>query len=337
LGSGYCLECMIRSFVFSEGKLAAQDLDLDALKLVRFDKGLIIWVDLDHPTDEETQQVLGDLFQFHPLAIEDCVTVSSLPKLEDYEDYSFMVMHAVDFNKKDKFTTTELDLFLGKDFLVTYHTQDLRSIHSAMARCGSKQGGHIARGPDRLAHTLLDMMADNYQPLISELGKELDEIEDLLLGQEQSAVSSKKTMQRMLEFRKDLSHLRQIVRPQREIVHRLSRGENKLIRQVMIPYFRDLHDTFNQIEQMASSYNEQLLVSFDVYINKTAYQTNEGIKVLTALTAITLPPVLVGSWYGMNFEGMPELRSAHSYWVAMAVTFVGMFLVWVWLKRKRWF
>ncbi len=328
---------MIHSFVFSEGKLAAQDLDLDALKLVRYDKGLIIWVDLDHPTDEETRQVLGDLFQFHPLAIEDCVAVSSLPKLEDYDDYSFMVMHAVDFNKQDKFTTTELDLFLGKDFLVTYHTEDLRSIRSAMARCSNKQGAQIARGPDRLAHTLLDLMVDNYQPMISELGKELDEIEDLLLGDDQGGLSSKETMQRMLEYRKDLSHLRQIVRPQRETVHRLSRGENKLIRQVMIPYFRDLHDNFNQIEQMSSSYNEQLLVSFDVYINKTANQTNEGIKILTAMTAITLPPVLVGSWYGMNFDNMPELQNPYAYWIAMAVTIGGMVLMWFWLKRRRWF
>lgn len=328
---------MIHSYVFSDGKLAAQDLDLDALRLVRFDKGLIIWVDLDHPTEEETKQVLGDLFQFHPLAIEDCVAVSSLPKLEDYDDYSFMVMHAVDFSKTDKFTTTELDLFLGKDFLVTYHTQDLRSIHAAMGRCHNRQGAQIARGPDRLAHTLLDVMVDNYHPMIAELGKELDEIEDMLLGEENNGLSSKEMMQQMLEYRKDLSRLRQIVRPQREIVHRLSRGENKLIRQVMIPYFRDLHDNFNQIEQMASSYNEQLLVSFDVYLNKTGLQTNEGIKILTALTAITLPPVLVGSWYGMNFTHMPELAGVNSYWIATAITVSGMVGMWLWLKNRKWF
>jgi magnesium transporter len=105
----------------------------------------------------------------------------------------------------------------------------------------------------------------------------------------------------------------------------------------MIPYFRDLHDNFNQIEQMASSYNEQLLVSFDVYINKTAYQTNEGIKILTAMTAITLPPVLVGSWYGMNFTNMPELQNPHAYWIAMGLTVMGMVVMWVWLKNRRWF
>ena len=103
---------MIRSFIFSEGKLVGQDLELEALRLVRADKGLILWVDLDNPTDPEIKAILEGVFQFHPLAIEDCVTPSSLPKIEDYEEYLFIVMHAVDFSRADKFATTELDLCL---------------------------------------------------------------------------------------------------------------------------------------------------------------------------------------------------------------------------------
>ncbi|MDR0533310.1 MAG: magnesium/cobalt transporter CorA [Verrucomicrobiales bacterium] len=331
---------MIRSFVFSEGKLAAENLDLDALKLVRFDKGLIIWVDLDQPTEEETKAVLENLFQFHPLSIEDCVTVSSIPKLEDYDDYSFLVMHAVDFNKSEKFHTHELNLFIGKEFLVTYHQQDLRPIRAAMERCSGKGSVQIARGPDRLAHLLLDSLTDYYKPVISELGRELDDLEDLLLDDDVAAarkLNTKEVMAEMLSFRKDLSALRQIVRPQREVVYRLSRGENKFIRPILIPYYRDLHDDLNQIEQMASSYNERLLSSFDVYINKTAYQTNEGIKVLTALTAITIPPIVLGGWFGMNFHNMPELNFPYAYWAVMAVTIISMVGMWIWLKKKNWF
>ena len=106
---------MIRSFIFSEGKLAGRDLELEALRIVRADKGLHLWVDLENPTDEEIRQVLEGVFGFHPLAIEDCVTPSSLPKIEDYEDYLFIVTHAVDFTRNEKFNTTELDLFLGKE------------------------------------------------------------------------------------------------------------------------------------------------------------------------------------------------------------------------------
>ena len=93
--SHYSDRLMIQSFVFNDGKLVASNLDSDALRLVRADKGLLIWVNLFAPTPEETTTILEDVFSFHPLAIEDCLSVSRYPKIEDYEDYLFLVMHAV--------------------------------------------------------------------------------------------------------------------------------------------------------------------------------------------------------------------------------------------------
>ena len=155
---------MIRSFIFSDGKLVGQDLELEALRLVRADKGLLLWVDLANPTPEEIKAILEGVFQFHPLAIEDCVQPNSLPKVEDYEDYLFIVTHAVDFKRTEKFNTTELDLFLGKDYLVTFHTAPLRSV-TAMIDRTTKNVGAGPRGPDRIAHTLLDLIVDHYSPV----------------------------------------------------------------------------------------------------------------------------------------------------------------------------
>src|SRR5688572_25277269 len=152
---------MIRSFIFSDGKLVGRDLELEALRLVRADKGLMLWVDLDNPTDDEAKAILEGVFAFHPVAVEDCLTPSSLPKIEDYDDYLFLVTHGVDFTRQEKFGTTELDLFLGKDYLVTFHRSSLRSVQTAMERC-VKNTGVIARGPDRLAHQVLDLLIDNY-------------------------------------------------------------------------------------------------------------------------------------------------------------------------------
>lgn len=323
---------MIHSFVFTDGKLAARDLDPDALKLVRSDKGLFIWVDLDQPTEEETRTILEDLFHFHPLAIEDCISVSQRPKMEDYDEYFFMTMHAVDFSRSDKFSSTELDLFLGKDYLVTYHTKELKSVRTARERCVNKNTGLIARAPDRLLHTILDLLVDNYTPVLNELTEETDEIEGRLLEH-----NSPELIPEMLEVRKELSQLRRILRPQQEVINRLARGESKLIRASMLPYFRDLHDHLVRTEEITSSHADQLLLSFDVYMNKVANQTNESIKVLTALTALTIPPMVIGGWYGMNFEGMPELHSSHGYWIATGATLISMLAVGGWLKWKRWF
>jgi magnesium transporter len=324
---------MIRSFVFSDGKLVGQDLEREALRLVRADRGLLLWVDLDKPTDEETKFVLETTFQFHPLAIEDCVQPNSLPKVEDYEDYLFIVTHAVDFTRTEKFNTTELDLFLGKDYVVTFHTAPLRSILTFIDRV-SKSVGPGPRGPDRIAHTLIDLIVDNYTPVIEELRGELEEIEEHVLARE----STHQTLvNELLHVRGDFTRLRTIVRPQRDVIDRLARGESKLIRPKLLPYFRDLRDNLVRLEETGTGYHERLMMAFDIYLNKAAFEANEGIKFLTALTAVTLPAVLVGGWYGMNFEHMPELRSPHGYLWAAGVTLVSTILMTIYLKKKKWF
>lgn len=322
---------MIHSFIFSDGKLVGRDLELEALRLVRADKGLILWVDLDNPTDDEIKAILEGVFQFHPLAIEDCVAPSDLPKVEDYEDYLFMVTHAVDFNRKDKFATTEFDMFLGKDFFVTFHRQPLRSITMLRERA-AKNTALAPRGPDRLAHTCLDLMIDNFAPVLDELRNELDEIEEIMLHKS----TSESFMQEMLHARKDFAKLRQIVRPQRDVIERLARGDTKMIRNTLLPYFRDLRDNLVRFEDAANSYHERLMMAFDIYLNKAQFEANEGIKFLTALTAITIPVMVIGTWYGMNFEHMPELKSPLGYLIAMAATALTTFFIWLYLRKKRW-
>ena len=323
---------MIHSFIFSEGKLVGRDLELEALRIVQADKGLIVWVDLDNPTDEEIKAVLEGLFHFHPLAIEDCVTPSPLPKIEDYEDYLFMVTHAVDYSRQDKFATTELDLFLGKEFLVTFHRQPLRSVAGLSERL-AKNAGPGPRGPDRLAHSLLDLLVDNYTPMLAELHTELEEIEEIVLGQD----SDEKLVSELLQVRGDFTKLRQIVRPQRSVIDRLARGDSKFIRAKLLPYFRDLRDNLARLEETVTGYHERLMMAFDIYLNKAAFEASKGIKFLTALTAVTLPAVLIGGWYGMNFDNMPELKSPHGYLYACTLTLVSTIVMSIYLKKRNWF
>jgi magnesium transporter len=324
---------MIRSFIFSDGKLVGQDLEIEALRLVRADKGLLLWVDMENATPEEIKAILEGVFQFHPLAIEDCVAPNSLPKVEDYEDYLFIVTHAVDFTRTDKFNTTELDFFLGRDYVVTFRTAPLRSVSTLIERL-TKNAGPGPRGPDRIAHSLIDLLVDNYTPVIEELRAELEELEEHVLAKESA---QKKLVTELLHVRNDFTRLRTIVRPQRDVIDRLARGDSKLIRPKLLPYFRDLRDNLARLEDTAAGYHERLLMAFDIYLNKAAFEANEGIKFLTALTAVTLPAVLVGGWYGMNFEHMPELKSPHGYLYACALTLVSTVVMVIYLKKKRWF
>jgi magnesium transporter len=186
---------------------------------------------------------------------------------------------------------------------------------------------------DRLAHFLLDTMVDAYQPVLNDLTSEISSLEDTVF----LTRDPEPTVIR--EFRgrkKELSDLQQIVRPQRDVVNRLARGEFKLIRPVLLPYFRDLLGNLNRIETTSSTLSDQLYMTLDVFLNKASYETNEIIKVLTLLTALTTPTVLIGTWYGMNFADMPELHLPYAYPVAALVTVLSTAGLVVWLRRKHW-
>lgn len=323
---------MIESFVLNEGRAVSHNLEMEALRLARADKGLLLWIDLTAPTEQETRDILETFFEFHPLAIEDCITFSELPKIEDYEDYLFMIMHSVSLTPEKTLKISELNLFLGKEFLVTYHRDAIPATQLLADRLAKNVGVQM-RGADRLVHQILDQVADSYLPVVDALTEDMEDVEEKAL----SDAKREDLAKRILRARRRLSSLRQILRPQREVVSRLARGDSKLIRSVLLPYFRDLQDALARIDEKLQGCNDRMMVAFDVYTNRSAHEANEGIKVLTSLTAITIPPVVLGSWYGMNFHRMPELESPQSYWILMLVTISLMVGMGVWLKSKRWF
>src|SRR5687768_3013976 len=292
---------MIRSFVFTtQGRLHSENIEMFLMPTLLADTNLFLWVDLENPTPEETKFILEDVFHFHPLSVEDCVMVTPSPKVEEYQPkeedkfspYLFIVIHAVDYSRRDGvFATSELNFFLGKNFLVTYHDVPLKSIQSTADRC-LKSTVHIARAPDRVAYTLLDSIVDNYKPALDELSLEIAELEHEALQH-----PSKETLNKIIAIKKEVLHLRRIIGPQREVLARFARGEYKLIRPHLVPYYRDVYDTLFHISEMAQSYTDSLTGILQVYLNMSSNQTGEVIKVLTLFTIITTPMMLVGTWY----------------------------------------
>jgi magnesium transporter len=332
---------MIRSFAFTtQGRLHSKDIDTFLMPTLLADTNLFLWVDLEKPTSEETRTVLEEIFHFHPLSIEDCVKVSPSPKVEEYTPkegdrftpYLFMVIHAVDYSRKDGvFATSELNFFLGKNFLVTYHDVPLRSVQATEDRC-LRGTVHVARAPDRVAHTLLDGIVENYKPALEELSLEIAALEDQVVEH-----PTKKTLNKLVKIKKEVLHLRQIIGPQREVLARFAAGEFKLIRPHLVPYYRDVYDGLFRISMLAQTYMDSLTNILQVYLNMSSNQTGEVVKVLTMITVITLPMTLVGTWYGMNFDSMHEFKWPHGYQLAIGLTVVSTALTIWWFKRKKWF
>jgi magnesium transporter len=332
---------MIRSLAFTtQGRLHSRNMEMFLMPTLLSDTNLFLWVDLESPTPEETKFVLEDVFHFHPLSIEDCVNASPSPKVDEYsprEDdrftpYLFIVIHAVDYSRKDGvFATRELNFFLGKNFLVTYHTGPLRSV-SLIEDNAVKSTVHIARAPDRVAYYLLDSIVENYKPALDELSLEIAELEQMALQN-----TTKHTLNKILQVKKEVLHLRQIMGPQREVLSRFARGEFKLIRAHLVPYYRDVYDALFHISELAQGYTDSLTGILQVYLNMSSNQTGEVVKLLTMITVITTPLMMVGTWYGMNFKNMPELDWQHGYMVAAGLMLFSTLATYWYFKKRKWF
>jgi magnesium transporter len=332
---------MIRSLVFTtQGRLHSKDIDMFLMPTLLSDTNLFLWVDLESPTPKENKYVLEEVFHFHPLSIEDCVTASPSPKVDEYspreEDrfaaYLFMVIHAVDYSRKDGvFATRELNFFLGKNFLVTYHDGPLRSV-TVTEECAVKATINIARAPDRVAHMLLDSIVESYKPALDELSLEIAELEQQALQH-----PTTQTLNKLLQIKKEVLHLRQIIGPQREVLARFARGEFKLIRSHLVPYYRDVYDTLFHISELAQGYADTLTGILQVYLNMSSNRTGEVVKLLTMITVITTPLMMVGTWYGMNFKHMPELDWRYGYTAAVTLTLLSTLATYWYFKKKKWF
>ena len=325
---------MIRSFIFSQGKLVSQDVGMDVLRLVLYDEGVQIWVDAEKPTDAENKMLLEGVFNFHPLAIEDCIAVSERPKVDDYENYIFMVIHGVDYrHDSHAFKTTELNMFIGKNFLVTVHGDPMKSVSTTIDRV-IKNAPLIARAPDRLTYNLLDALLENYQPALEDLAMEIADLEGKVMSDPSAEI-----LNNVLKLRAEVQRLRQIVAPQREVIARLAHGEFKIVRTHLLPYYRDLLDHLSRISDAADNYRDSLMNILQVHLNLQQMQVNRVIKILTVLATLSMPLLVVTSWYGMNVQHMPNTAWPNweiSYTWILGGTAIWTALLYLYLKKKGW-
>lgn len=322
---------MIRSFVFnqSQGKLISQDIALDLLRVVLQDEGVQFWVDVGECTDDEAKAVLDGVFHFHPLAIEDCLTPSDRAKVEEYEGYVFLVLHAVNYGAGE-FRTCEVDLFIGRNFLVTYHREPLRCIGATIDRV-IKNAPAVARAPDRLTYTILDFLLEGYAPALEDLSVEISDLEKNVLED-----PSRNVLNSVLQLKGEVQHLRQIVWPQRETIARMAHGEFKIVRAHMLPYYRDLLDQLVRISTMTENSRDSLTNVLQIHLNIQQMQVNHVIKVLTVLATLCMPVLVVTSYYGMNITHWPGPDVRHAWLWVWAVTVASTGFLAAWLKRKGW-
>jgi magnesium transporter len=295
----------------------------------------VTWVNVDGLGDLETIRKLGEVFGLHRLSLEDVVNVHQRPKVEQYEEYVFVVARMPAHGENTE--TEQLSMVLGEGFVLTFQERGGDSFEPVRDRIRKNLGLIRKRTQDYLAYSLLDSVVDSYFPVLEQCGERLESIE-----QEVVSEPDKSTITRIYQIKRDLMGLRRAVWPLREAINALIRDARQLVSDETRIYLRDCYDHTVQIIDMLEMYRETASSLVDFYLSSISNRMNEVMKVLTIIATIFIPLSFIAGLYGMNFSSdsspwnMPEL---HWYWGypfalgLMAAVAAGLL---IFFRRKGW-
>ena len=271
-----------------------------------------LWLHFDTPTEEELD-FLKENFAIHHLTIEDIVNQNQRPKIEPFENYVYLAIHPLRREAKWEIEPSELDLLLGRDWIVSVHYGPLPGLIDN-SQLHERIPAALARGADFLLYTLVDLVVDSYFPIMDNVEDEIDSLEDRLLLRAHPG-----DMNRLLSLKRSIVHIRRAVTPQREVLNQLTRHDFPFVRPENLVYFRDVYDHLIRIAEELDSLRDILSSVLEIHLASTSNQLNATMKRLTAYGTIFVAITAIAGIYGMNFKFMPELEWRYGYFVVLGV------------------
>lgn len=293
------------------------------------DEKSLYWFDFENPNDEESYLLYSD-FKFHPLVIEDTITPSN-PKLDVFKDYLYMVFRTIDYLKEDELGSREIDFFLGKNYVLSYHKDKFATLDRLLG-VFLRDDRLISRGPDFLFHTIVDSLVDDFVATLDKVARRIDSFEESVFG----GNFHTDILKQIFELKEDIAEVKTSALAQRDIMWRFSRGEYRLASPDSLVYFRDIYDHLSHVNDKADHFRELLTSVMQAYFSAINDKTNQIMKTLTIFTAVLLPLSVIASIYGMNFVNMPELRWEYGYYYALSLMFAVGAGTLIFFKLKGW-
>jgi len=284
----------------------------------------LAWFDIADPASPQLDE-LAHRFQLHELQIEDCRHRPQRPKTEEHDHYIFTVAKHIHDQAELEFD--DIDLFLGKDFLISVRSADAVVFESVRARAAQEKVDRL----DRLFYMIVDQIVDGYQPVLDKLADEISEIEDVVLDR-----PTPETLARIFSLKRKLIEFRRVAGGMREVVNALIRREKGLLGDDLDPYFRDIYDHIIRTVDMIETYRDLLSGALDIYLSAVANRTNEVMKVLTIWGTVALPLVIITGFFGMNLK-LPWASDPHGTAYAVALMTISTISILVYFKARRWF
>ncbi|MDD5422899.1 MAG: magnesium/cobalt transporter CorA [Candidatus Omnitrophota bacterium] len=296
------------------------------------DERAVLWLDVCDIDDNDID-VLTNVFNLHPLTVEDFIMPNTRPKIEEFPDYLFMVIISIqggNNSQKGKIAMAEVDCCLGRNFLITFHGEQSSSIATCKDRV-RKQSPMIMHGADMLLYSILESCIDNYFPIINEFDDMVDVMSDELFKSPDQG-----TLQKIYNLKNDVMNLRRTIGPQADVIGMLSRGTYKYITPSNIMYFRNLYDNMVRFNDIVGTSRDVISGAMEAYVSIVSNRLNEIMKTLTIIATIMMPLTLIASIYGMNFKHMPELEHDFGYpGVILTMGVITIFML-MFFKRKKW-
>ena len=294
------------------------------------DRQGLLWVDIQSEPAERIEKLLVEVFEFHPLAIDDALREAHVPKIDDWGEYVYCVVHGIVFDEREtRLTTRELDVFLGKNFLVTHHKEPVAAA-DRMWKASQRDARGLERGADYLLYHLLDVLVSDFMPVVDQLDDTIDRIEDEVFEQPSQA-----TLNRIFTLKRAVLRLRRIITPQREVLNRLARDQYEVIDPNERVYFRDVYDHLVRLTDLNDTLRDLVGGALDTYLSVASNRINEIVKVLTVLTAVFLPLTFFSGFFGMNFADLPFDR-AWLFLLAAGLMILVPLLLLRWFRRRGW-
>jgi magnesium transporter len=303
-------------------------------------KGLF-WVDIqgsDGPENAIVDHWLRDLFHFHPLAVEDALQDTHLPKIDDWGDYLYLVFQVlyIEPGTDESVSVAELDIFLGANYLLTYHTQPLEIIEQERTSLLKDPRDRLRHGSDHLLYRILERAVDRALVVIEELDDSVDVIQDLVIKN-----PTPKALQRIFKIKRSAIRLHKSLAPQREVLNRLARDSYKPVTPDNRIYFRDLYDHTVRIHDISEGLRDLVAGTLDTYLSVMSNRTNQIMKTLTIVTVMFLPMSFLTSFFGMNFFGETLSFQSHLpkqllFSVSCFIMLMSPVFIAVYAYRRKW-
>ncbi|UGU15992.1 magnesium/cobalt transporter CorA [Sinomicrobium kalidii] len=294
------------------------------------DAGNVSWINVNGLHHVEAIEALGKHYRWHPLVLEDVVDTYQRPKIDEFDDYIFVVFKMLYYEENHP-VTEHLSLIIGKDYVVTFQESRTDVFDDLRKRILENRGLVRGEKADYLLFILLDAVVDHYFLVIETLGDKIEDLEDALFEDYTDDISRE-----ILKLKKEILRVKRSIFPTREIVSRLEKSDSEMIRPHIKNYYRDLYDHAIQVVEYIEGYREMILSLMEMYMGTISNKMNNVMKVLTVIATIFIPLTFIAGIYGMNFDYMPELHGKYSYFILLGVMlliFIGMLL---YFRRKKW-